>query len=249
MWQLEENWNISLLISISRVLLAQRVFPHQVRDVFLELGNINEHLVVDRHLQPQVVAWWINLMGLEEKEKIKTCSFILPVISSQAVFSKQLVTTTYCHFHHPGTKSCWQICPRLDNGGRNQHIHTVCLYIYIHLHVCHTQGSWITRSSSLWQVDGLYACMHRGAHAHTSFSSTHMCFNRLLEWNVYVSLGIIITAHLGPRAIRRTSGWIRDTFDRTGWDSNTQLWHHWNHIEYIMLTFQGRFQVLYSRLT
>lgn len=47
----------------------QRVFPHQIRDVLLKFGHIKEHLAVSPHLQTQVVAGGVYLMGLEAKRR------------------------------------------------------------------------------------------------------------------------------------------------------------------------------------
>lgn len=49
--------------------LVQRVFPHQIRDVLLKFGHIKEHLAVSPHLQTQVVAGGVYLMGLEAKRR------------------------------------------------------------------------------------------------------------------------------------------------------------------------------------
>lgn len=51
--------------------VLRRVFPHQIRDVLFRFGNVKEHLVVNPHLQTQVVAGGIYLVSLEANEKKK----------------------------------------------------------------------------------------------------------------------------------------------------------------------------------
>lgn len=43
----------------------QCVFPHQIWDVLLKLGHVEQHLAVSPHFQTQVVARGVNFMGLE----------------------------------------------------------------------------------------------------------------------------------------------------------------------------------------
>lgn len=45
--------------------MLQCAFPHQIRDVLFKFGNIEEHLVVNPHLQTQVVARGVYFMGLD----------------------------------------------------------------------------------------------------------------------------------------------------------------------------------------
>lgn len=54
--------------------VLRRVIPHQIRDVLFKFGNVKKHLVVNPHLQTQVVARRVYLVGLEanvEKRRIK----------------------------------------------------------------------------------------------------------------------------------------------------------------------------------
>lgn len=55
-------------------LLHQLCVSHQIRDVLLRLGNIEQHLVIDTHLQTQVVVGRVDLVSLTPvKEQKNTC--------------------------------------------------------------------------------------------------------------------------------------------------------------------------------
>lgn len=69
MWQFGlQNWDIHPIKSQVIITMFKCMFPHQIRDVLLEFGNIKEYLAVHPNLQTQVVAGGVYLMGLEAKE-------------------------------------------------------------------------------------------------------------------------------------------------------------------------------------
>lgn len=61
-------WKFGYSLHVNTTVLW-RVFPHQIRDVLFRSGNVKEHLVVNPHLQTQVVAGRIYLVGLEANDK------------------------------------------------------------------------------------------------------------------------------------------------------------------------------------
>lgn len=65
-WNILVSWFTMRLFTPQVIsTLVRRVFPHHVRDVLLKFGHIKEHLAVSPHLQTQVVAGGVYLMGLE----------------------------------------------------------------------------------------------------------------------------------------------------------------------------------------
>lgn len=58
----------------ARVFVCACVVPHQITDVLFTFGDVEKHLVVDPHLQAQVVAGRVDLVGLEETKDKRAMS-------------------------------------------------------------------------------------------------------------------------------------------------------------------------------